>query len=197
MDLNELTDEELESIVATSPCTERASSLFAEAVEREGVHILIDEADGWYWRRRLDRKSALSDDEVETLLSKRPFSTARKMLGEAARLDKLTDNQLHRINEEEPQDRFIRKQVSARRLIRQIQSYVDMGIDKAAVAGIVRELCELGTAWPVLEVCDDLDADILAELSHSLDQFNFSRGDRHVIREAIGRTNSGKGDKPN
>lgn len=194
VDLNSLTDEELLGIASNNPSSERSLDLFQFTITKAGsCEILKDEAEGCYWKRQLDRTTTLSDGDFEILLSMRPFSPARNLLGEAAMCDKLSDDQLGILNTQEDDDTFVRKQVLARLLVRRISVYGTGRKGGCATFELLDQLAELGLLWPYLELCDMLDCEALDHIGETLEAFPFSRRDRHEIRTALARARRDKG----
>ena len=188
MQLNEFSDDELKALVRLRPCTERSTKILDEAALQQSVDMLIDYADRLYWLRRLRRTPVLSHEDVDELLSKPTHFGARKVLGEAANEDRLTDDQLDRIyhdKEAEDEDSFVRKQVEARRSVRQILALPATNRD--AIFELLARLSELKTGWAVLELANQLPFEILDEILEWLPNTKISRGYRHDIREAIKR----------
>jgi hypothetical protein len=191
IDWSKLSMEELQSIIDERPCSTPSQLLFAHAIKHGGIDMLKEEAEGGLWRRRIASLEVLSDSDVQELLSKKPHSTARKLLGEAATMNRLTDAQLELVLLNTVEDRYIQKQAKARQLSLLVKQAIAAN-DSIAERNLLDNLCNLGLAWPIVELVGVLDSDTLEYIVDGLERHPFSRSDRHSIRTAVQKMTKGR-----
>lgn len=183
--LNSLTDEELLAVASGTPRSPQSVAIVTEAAALQMLDGIQEHAETEYWARRLKSVSLLSDYDVDELLAKHGNIFARGLLGTAAEHDKLTETQLSRIANEETEDRYITKQVTARSLVNQINEQLETSADGETIVQLFAQLYETGLAWPVVELADTLPVELLDHLDQLASNYKFTRVYRHQIRAAF------------
>ena len=188
----DLSDDELYQLFALSPKSERIQALIDEHAEG-GTYVLRDEAFCEFWYRKIRENNQLSNENINQILKFRDLQSWQGILGDAAKLNVLDEEQcLFLLEEIFPQD-WGYKAIQARLLINTIINQSNKGIKCSKDDGsnqstlrILDKLISLKMTWALLEIVPYLDNEALNILREMMsDKSVLNRANRHFVREKI------------
>jgi len=184
----ELDINQLLAIVNEDQTSQVVCELLQAANANDNMELLKDEALALFWQRRVSTFASLSDRELDGLLAISLGWSARSTIGDAARLDMLTLNQVDRALKTVSQSEWGFNQLMARRHLFELR---DLSRNSVAFrSNIIENLMQLACGWAIQECCGYLTLLEAETLKIELLSSKLSRYDKHKIKEAIRRSES-------
>jgi hypothetical protein len=183
-----LSDTEILELCGLLPVGDKVRKIIEEENKEEGsLDILRDEAYVGYWRRKLSEVPILDEEAVATLLKLPENASARKILGDAAMLDKLSSQDIETILAHVTPCEWIHRQVLARHTLNRFsEKRSNVGDEGTIFEETICLLIDLKTAWAILDIVPLLTHDELTTLFGRMQNKSIlNRPARHEIREAI------------
>lgn len=186
---DDLSDDELRQIYDLAPQSDAVYGILAKEEDDSSRLFLREHAFFEYWKRRMDSKSALSDEDIDSILKRLEFPASRGILGEAAIYNLLSNSQCSYLLTRLVESEWAYKAILSRTLVDNI---VNKPNDNKDQQDNLDQLISLNMTWAILEVLPYLKLDVLGNLRKDMERKRIlTKQNRHSIREKINKIYKG------
>lgn len=186
--LDNLSNDELRQIYNLELHNKRIKDIIDKEEDDSSIFILREHAFFTYWKRKMNLGHALSDEDINSILSWLKFPAAKSILGEASIYNLLSKSQCSHLLTQLVESEWAYKAILSRLLVLDITSKCMNSKRQlhTSMNTILDQLISLKMAWAILEILPYLNIDELAKLRQDMNnKLLLTKHNRHLIRERI------------